>query len=501
MSFRDKHNRSRRCPPRPGQQLQPNAAAYRPRQAAALRISWPGAARPRGCAGSARRPPRSPAAAPSRCSTAGGRPGPAAWRRPSNRELQWQRRPRCRSRAPQQLDVRVAADHAGRGAWRIEQDAIEAAAGRAEDRRWSAARPPTSDAGACAAARRGSPRSARPRRRHRVRPRPPPPPSPQRSSICTVLPPGAAQASSTRIPGPGIEQRSGQLRAGILHRDQSLGEARQLRRRPGARQCRTAQAPTEAASDINSRRQQLLVGIARESCATGPPAGSSADGHCWPPAICGGRSRPHAAAMRSASQGGCAVRTAGSASTAREQRSRSRTYRRSTALTRPPARGCPEDPGRIDRGVHGRLGRVARVFDLVGRGDQQRAAAAVASSAGLAVQQLLDRGHSRRYQRSVPSAIARTAERLGAWTRRQWALDRFAARRDLRRRPHAIAQRERPSRAPQSPIAQPKRRAHGCRAAFGELARPRQAGGPARCSSRDTQTPWPQATRSSFAVA
>ena len=48
-----------------------------------------------------------------------------------------------------------------------------------------------------------------------------------RCAMCKVLPPGAAQASSTRIPGARIQQRRGQLRAGILHRSRAGIEPRQ----------------------------------------------------------------------------------------------------------------------------------------------------------------------------------------------------------------------------------------------------------------------------------
>ena len=52
-----------------------------------------------------------------------------------------------------------------------------------------------------------------------------PPPA---SSNAPVLPPGAAQASSTRSPADTCQQAGGQLRAGILDRHQALGEPGQL---------------------------------------------------------------------------------------------------------------------------------------------------------------------------------------------------------------------------------------------------------------------------------
>ena len=51
---------------------------------------------------------------------------------------------------------------------------------------------------------------------------------PALSSRWPVLPPGAAQASSTRMPGRTPRSLGGQLRAGVLHRQQALGEAGQL---------------------------------------------------------------------------------------------------------------------------------------------------------------------------------------------------------------------------------------------------------------------------------
>jgi hypothetical protein len=58
------------------------------------------------------------------------------------------------------------------------------------------------------------------------------------SSRCAVLPPGAAQASSTRAPGgqasaPEQHQARGALRRGVLHRHVAIGEAGQLLHRAG----------------------------------------------------------------------------------------------------------------------------------------------------------------------------------------------------------------------------------------------------------------------------
>ena len=44
-----------------------------------------------------------------------------------------------------------------------------------------------------------------------------------------VLPPGAAQASSTRCPGSRLERKRDALRAEILHRHDAVGKAGQLR--------------------------------------------------------------------------------------------------------------------------------------------------------------------------------------------------------------------------------------------------------------------------------
>ena len=51
---------------------------------------------------------------------------------------------------------------------------------------------------------------------------------PALSSRWPVLPPGAAHASSTRMPGRMPRNRGGQLGAGVLHRQQALGEAGEL---------------------------------------------------------------------------------------------------------------------------------------------------------------------------------------------------------------------------------------------------------------------------------
>ena len=69
-------------------------------------------------------PARSPRAAPSRSSRGGARPGRAAPPRARSMRELLRREGRNVRRAPQQLDVRVTADDAGRGARRIDQNAL-----------------------------------------------------------------------------------------------------------------------------------------------------------------------------------------------------------------------------------------------------------------------------------------------------------------------------------------------------------------------------------------
>ena len=117
----------------------------------------------------------------------------------------------------------MAADHAERGAGRVEQDAIERHAvppGRRRGRiaaTSSACKPPR-----CKFSRtRMQPLRIDVDRHQLAR-------SGSRSAMSAVFPPGAAQASSTRWPGGQPQGKRHALRAQILHGHHALGESGQL---------------------------------------------------------------------------------------------------------------------------------------------------------------------------------------------------------------------------------------------------------------------------------
>ncbi len=168
--------------------------------------------------------------------------------------------------APVQQDVGLAAHDAGGRARRVEQDRVErravppgvrVARHRPQQRASTPSARRVEGCRARGAAARASMSSAVTRS------------DGSRSSRCAVLPPGAAQASSTRAPRRRRQRIGHALRGAVLHRDRAVREAGQ-RRRPAA-----AASRRSASRQRRHRRRRAMpaslqarqVGVARRRSA------------------------------------------------------------------------------------------------------------------------------------------------------------------------------------------------------------------------------------------
>ena len=231
-----------------------------------------------------------------------------------------------------------------------------------------------------------------------------------RCAMCSVLPPGAAQASSTRMPAARVEQRRGELRAAVLHRHR----ARHRTRAASARRPAVRAPPRRRATRRRARR-----GRARATSAGNPR-------RC----ICAGSTPQHHRRMRvvgrqdsfrAARATPPSARRPASADahdaapdrhpTAASNSARSRDEAAQHRVDHAARAAFADDAARVHGEMHLGFGRAARVFDLVrGRHEQRResrrrARRTAGSTSGASA------GARRRYQRNVPSAIARTAAR------------------------------------------------------------------------------------------
>ena len=176
------------------------------------------------------------------------------------------------------------------------------------------------------------------------------PREPARSNA-PVLPPGAAQGSrDTRCPGRISRSRAGQLCSGILHRNPSLGEARQVGNTPRAIQYDTRIDPLYPFC-TNRGGGQLLQVVLGTTSGTGRRAAPRAGVHCRPrgwrgfaSGACLEQSRDEPGRMRGA------PRKRRVHQTSRRPARSPPTKRRSTAFTSPAARSGAEDPARRPRG-------------------------------------------------------------------------------------------------------------------------------------------------------
>ena len=153
---------------------------------------------------------------------------------------------------------------------RVDEDAVEAA--RASEARAAAGAPrrPRGTTRLSSRSRRAARRTSSRRRSWRSSASTEPS-GPTRSAIAVALPPGAAQASSTRSPGLRVEQVHHELARLVLHGEAALAEGRDRASgcRAGRARCRAARsgrrAPPGSAAGARraARRGSRLCGFAR----------------------------------------------------------------------------------------------------------------------------------------------------------------------------------------------------------------------------------------------
>ena len=484
--------------------------ATRRRGAWAAAAQRPGL-RPREAPACSRRnaPPRgcSPPAAPSRWHKPAGRPARSMPRSAPAGAAAGAASAADVAGPAQQLDVRVAADHAGGRTGRIEQDAIEG-----PRHPTSAGRPQVGDHAAGAAAEPlqvlGHALRAAAHRR--------PPPSARMpgasSSSVAALAAGRGAGIQHALAGAGRPAaRAAQLRAGVLHRHQAFAEAaaapshstglleHDAACQPGPACAASPAAP--AAQQVPSRVRAQRVHAQRQRRI-----------RCWPPAAASPAVGPGCRAARRPATADARAAWPVRASTPRTSASRSRRNRRSTALTKPPAAGRARPRARHPprcspptRGaareysqlVHAPRTSSARSSGAICSASASAAARPAAHSAGTSAA-CRHGSRARRRARSRQASAAATAARPRRCSPR-------STTRSTRARGHG-QRAPRPGR-PRRPASLPWRRScertarRPARCPFMNSRAPSPAAPPARCSCSDAaSTPAPQATSQRIVV-
>ena len=308
------------------------------------------------------------------------------------------------------------------------------------------------------------------------------------SSSAPLLPPGAAQASSTRCPGAQSHQARRQLRPRILHRDEPVLEPGQLGYRDRATQGHRRRHPRYLVG-FNVLGRQLRDVVGSGGCATGPRARSWADAHCWhrarpgPPA-------PQARLISLTSQPGCAVRPGTVASTLARRTARSATKRRSTALTRPVERSAPSSRAASTARWAVSSGAL-REYSIWCAAATSSARTGFGHARGRAAAGTRSPAARRRYQRTVPEGDGAHRGALAHVIRRGQRRIRPTRRGTP---PHPPPAPRRPVRAPRAPRGSyPRRRP--ARFRLWAKSRTLRARRPGRCTCVTASVPWPHWTR------
>ena len=289
-----------------------------------------------------------------------------------------------------------------------------------------------------------------------------------RSSRCAVLPPGAAHASSTRMPSRDVEQRRRELRAEILHGERAVGESRQLGHRPRRRR-RSRRALADGVGRNARGREPLQQRVARRDAPIDAqrqrrarvarledrlPVGRIVAPHAIDPPL---RVRP----ARDVARRDRRAHVVALAQVAAQQRVDER-------LGAPGARASPAAATARSTTANARR---ARVIELVERDGDQRAQQRIGDR--------LSRELRRRSRRACPSAAA---------CRRRAPARACGRAAGCRRRPAASASRRlRAVENARDGAAPPA----SARAASGALTRPARTGAPGADAAYPRRTPAP----------
>ena len=230
-----------------------------------------------------------------------------------------------------------------------------------------------------------------------------------RCAMCSVLPPGAAQASSTRMPGRASSNGAASCARAVLHGNRARLETGQHLHGGGMFQHHGIGVPVDG---VRLATQRAPGAQEVRDRAAAPDRRRSAIGGCWLFAASMIRRRSPQAAVMRIDQPARMRMAPGRVRVARwlTTPARCATKRRSTALTMPLARASPTM----------RLASTARCTCASGAPREystwcaavtSRAASFGDNSANGRLTSGSSAGASRRYQRNVPSAIARTAAR------------------------------------------------------------------------------------------